>query len=422
MRVVHINTYDIRGGAARAVRRLHRGLQQLGVESSMLVAHRISHDESVMPIALSGDFGSRLKRRRRPQAMSRDLAPYAATRPAGLELFSTDRSIYQNDVVSSLPPCDIVHLHWIAEMVDYQSFFTQLPRDIPIVWTFHDMNAFTGGCHYNMDCDRYKRQCGACPQLGSSREEDLSRQVWRRKQRVFAQLDVERLHIVTPSRWLQREVSASSLLGRFPSSVIPNGLDTAVFSPRPRDATRQALGISPTARVLLFAADSLATRRKGFDLLMQTLAALNRIPNVLLLSVGGDKPELEMPIPHLHLGHISNDVLLPLAYNAADVFVIPSLQDNLPNTVLESMSCGTPVIGFDVGGIPDMVRPGLTGELVPVGDVSALGQTIADLLGDDSRRAAMSVNCRRVAVGEYSAEAQAQSCAELYRALLQANA
>ncbi|HZK80335.1 MAG TPA: glycosyltransferase, partial [Humisphaera sp.] len=199
---------------------------------------------------------------------------------------------------------------------------------------------------------------------------------------------------------------------------IPYGLDTQEFSPRGKEICRQALGIPEQSRVILFVAQSSAMRRKGFELFQQ---ALTKLPpgNLLLLSVGGGESAMDGSIRRLHLGNVEHDRILSLAYGAADVFVIPSMQDNLPNTVLESMACGTPVVGFCVGGIPDMVRPGETGALAPAGNVDALATAIRTMLDDDEERRRMGENCRRVALEEYDAGAQARRYISLYTSLLE---
>ena len=152
-----------------------------------------------------------------------DFARYHATRPTGLEPFSDDRSVHAFDLVKQLPPCDVIYLHWVAGFVDYHAFFSALPPRTPVVWLLHDMNVMTGGCHYDDDCGRYVNGCGACPQLGSADPEDLSRQVWKRKQEVFGTVEANRLHLVAPSRWMRELAKASPLLSRFPVTLIPNG-------------------------------------------------------------------------------------------------------------------------------------------------------------------------------------------------------
>jgi len=418
LKVLHVNTYDIVGGAARAAYRLHKGLCRLEQESYMLVAERRSEDSSVSNFKPPTDLPSRLRRRFRSKLIDRCFARYRASRPTGYELFSDDRSQYGIDLLKQLPQCDAVNLHWIAGYVDYQSFFAKVPERTPVVWTLHDMNPFTGGCHYDHGCSRYKDKCGACPQLGSNDRNDLSNQIWKRKYKTFKRIPPNKLHIVALNQWMADEVKKSSLLRRFPISIIPNGLDTEVFTPRDSNVARDALEIPREAKVILFIAGSLNNRRKGFDMVLQALAGMSDLPSLFLLTLGSGKPSVEFPIPNLHLGHIANERLLSLVYSAADLFVIPSLQDNLPNTVLESLSCGTPVVGFDVGGIPEMVRSSVTGMLAPPQDVKALQTTIIQLLKDDNRRREMAANCRRIAVEEYSLEVQAQRYVELYEQIL----
>lgn len=415
MKVVHLSTHDIRGGAARAAHRLHTGLRRLGHDSQMLVLYRHSSDPAVRALRRPASLLSRVRRRLRRDWIRLALERYAATRPAGYERFSQDRTEYGADLLAQLPACDVVNLHWIGGFVDYQSFFAAVAAHTPLVWTLHDTNPFTGGCHYDGGCGRYNSGCGTCPQLGSKHEKDLSSQIWQRKLGILGRLQRERLHIVAQSRWMANEASSSVLLRRFPVTTIPIGLDTDVFSPRDHRTARAALEIPQDARVVLFAADSATNRRKGFDLLTQALACLSDLPNVFLVSLGRGEPVIEAQIPHLHLGHLGNDRLLSLVYSSADVFVIPSLQDNLPNTVLESLACCTPVVGFAVGGIPDMVHPGVTGLLAPAQDVGALGRAIRQLLEDPDTRARMAANCRRVAVEEYALEKQAQAYVDLYR-------
>jgi glycosyltransferase involved in cell wall biosynthesis len=281
------------------------------------------------------------------------------------------------------------------------------------------MNPFTGGCHYDDGCGGFLSGCGRCPQLGSADPFDLSSMVWERKQLAFKAIDPARLRIVAPCGWMSDQVKKSSLLGRFCVTTIPYGIDTADFAPRDRHLARDVLGLPRDARVLLFAAESVTNRRKGFALLAEALEGLNEIPNLILISIGFGNPVIDSRIQHHHLGFVSNERLLSLIYSAADLFVIPSLQDNMPNTVLESLACGTPVVGFGVGGIVDMVRPGVTGLLVRAGDVVALRDAIARLLDDPASREYMAAECRRVAVKEYSRELQAERYVALYEMLLQ---
>lgn len=385
----------------------------------MLVARRRSDDPTVALFARSRGLGDRIGRRVRRWRIERQHARYQRTRPDWPERFSDDRSWYDVGQAPQLGICDVVNLHWVAGFVDYREFFRGLDDHVPVVWTFHDMNVFTGGCHYDDRCGRFKRSCGACPQLGSRVEDDLSRRIWRRKRDFFQGLPPERLRIVTPSRWLARQVRYSTILGeRFQVSVIPYGLDTDDFAPRDRNAAREALGIPRDARVVLFVAQVLNNRRKGFDLLVDALRDLQEIPDLFLVSLGTGRPALNGLIPHRHLGVVTQDRLLSLVYSAADVFVIPSIQDNLPATVLESLACGTPVLGFDAGGVPEMVRPRETGALARTGDVRALRSALVELLKNEELIREMAVTCRQLAVDEYALDVQARRYETLYHEML----
>jgi glycosyltransferase involved in cell wall biosynthesis len=183
-------------------------------------------------------------------------------------------------------------------------------------------------------------------------------------------------------------------------------------------AVRAALNIRQDARVVLFMSDSVTNQRKGFNLLTEALHGIETVDNLLLISIGSGKPVISSDIKHLHLGSIQSEFLMSVALNTADVFVIPSLQDNLPNTVLEAMACGIPVVGFDTGGIPDMVRPGETGLLAPLGDVRALREAISQCLHDREKREAMGVNGRKVVEREYTLEVQAKRYIALYEQIL----
>lgn len=204
---------------------------------------------------------------------------------------------------------------------------------------------------------------------------------------------------------------------RFPVTIIPNGLDTEVCAPRNRKFAREVLGLPQDATIILFVASQGQIRYKGFLPLIEASSGLKRQDNLLLASVG-TKPILNVGVPHVHLGQISDDRLLAQIDSAADLFVIPSLQDNSPNTVLESMACGVPVVGFETGGVPDMVRHGVTGSLVRRNDVAALRAAIEDLLRNLSKREEVGINSRRVALQEHSLAVQARRYSELHQSLV----
>ncbi len=346
-------------------------------------------------------------------------AQASIVRPQGSSLFSDDRSPNSADVLGQLPPSDILNLHWVAGFFDYREFFRKLPAHLPVVWTLHDMNPFTGGCHFDGGCGKFAERCGACPQLGSNDPEDLSAQVWKRKREAFSSLkSAEGVHLVTPSRWLQGEVSKSTLMSKFRCTVIPNALDTEQFQPREQVAARKLLGIPAHSAVILFLADWAGEKRKGFDLLVEALKPFRNDPRVYLLAAGRELPAHDLGPQLVTTGYLTGEKQLSWVYSAADVFVLPSLQDNLPNTGLEALSCGVPIVGFDVGGIPEIVREGETGLLVPAKDVAGLRAAITSVVENKDARVRMSEAGRRYAVANYGLEIQARRYLELYTELL----
>ena len=320
-------------------------------------------------------------------------------------------------MIDTLPPADVYNLHWIAGFLDYQAFFGRLGNSIPIVWTLHDMNPFTGGCHYTAGCGKFTTQCDACPALGSNDPKDLASRVFSRKMKAYTHMAPAMVRIVTPSIWLGTEARKSTLFGRFAVTTIPNGLDTDNFQPRNKACAREAFGLPEDASVIMFTAQSLANHRKGMDCLGAALQEV-RIPGeIYLLAAGAGRLPKGLPHPCVTTGELTSERLLSFAYSAADVLVCPSREDNLPNVVLEAMACGTPVIGFHIGGIPDMVRPGKTGLLAVPEDVRSLREAIETVLKDASLRASMSRECRHVAEKEYALELQADRYLRLYEEL-----
>ncbi len=418
MRIVHISTFDNLGGASRAAYRLHAGLRRAGHDSTMLVRHRKLSDPTVVELQSDRRILSRLRRRWRAPSINRDLERCKTGQRPGGDPFSLDRSLAGAEMIQQIPPCDLVTLHWISGLLDYGRFFPAVTRKAPVVWRMADMHPFTGGCHYDHFCGRFTDRCGACPQLGSNNENDLSREIWNRKKTAFDRIRPERLHIAAPSRWVAGEARRSSLMSRFDVTVIPNGLDIERFAPRDRRAAREAWGIPQDANVILFGSVSIDSIRKGFSLLVEALKNLDEVRNPLLLSIGEGKPELDMPIPSLHLGSINDDLKLSEIYSAADVYVIPSRQESFGQTVTESLACGTPVVGFAVGGIQDTVRPGVTGYLARREDTADLRDCIVRLLNDPRKREEMSAQARRIVIEEYSLDAQAKGYLSLYERIL----
>ena len=417
MRIVHVSIQP-EGGAGRAARRLHEGLRRIGHESILFVRDLTEREEGVVAFDSRANVFTRGVRSLRRKRIDADFAVYRRNRTEGQEVFSDDRGVLGAELLRQLPRCDVVNLHWVAEFIDYSDFLWQVPKWMPVVWTLHDMNPFTGGCHYDRGCGKFADACGACPELGSGDETDLSRQIWQRKHGALQRTQAGRLRIVADSHWLASRAKESSLFGKLPVEAIHYSLDVEMFAPRDRAAARSVLGLPQNAKIILFVADHPKIRRKGFATLAKALTMLPAERELFLLSMGREKPEFSKPFPHLHLGYVVEERYQSILYSAADIFVIPSLQEAFGQTALESMACGTPVVGSDAGGIPEIVRDGVTGLLFPGGDPQALAAAVKKLLEDDERRAAMGMECRRVAVEEHSLEIQARQYAKVYGEML----
>jgi glycosyltransferase involved in cell wall biosynthesis len=409
----------VTGGAAIAAYRLHSGLGRIGVSSAMLVAHRASSDPTVAEIRRSRWPLARLRRARTARAIANDLRYYDETKLATLEALSDDRAADGADLVASLPATDVLNLHWVAGFLDYRRFFSALPKASPLVWTLHDMNPFSGGCHYALGCERFKSCCGACPQLGSRDPNDLTAAIHARKADALKRLSPQTTRIVTPSQWMANEAKGSSLLGRFDIQCVPNGVDTQIFRPRGREAARARLGLPQDRAIAMFSSHVVQNHRKGFDLLAEVFRSLPKDPPVTLVSVGASAgAETKLDERHHPLGEIRDETDMSFALSAADVFVCPTRADNFPNVILEAAACGVPTVAFDVGGVSDLVRPGETGLLAPANNVPALRDAIMATLSDATMRERLSGECRARAVARYSLEVQAGAYRNIYEELL----
>jgi glycosyltransferase involved in cell wall biosynthesis len=414
LRVVHLSTTDVSGGAALAAHRLHQALPDHAVHSTMFVASKRGEDAGV--VEFQPAFGG-------PRALNQFL--FRGARHVQRQFLRFPKGTFMTHdwaflgglVERQLPESEIVHLHWAADLLDFR-VLARLATRVPVIWTFHDMNAFTGGCHYTRGCDRFAGECGACPLLDSSDPGDVTYRVLRRKVAALRAVPESRLTIASPSRWMAAEARRSTVFGRFPIEVIPNGVDVQTFRPLERSELRRQLGFSPADRVILFVAEKLGDPRKGRAELEQAIAQIAHLPNLKVLTLGNGVGENMQGPMYRHLGSLHDAVKICEAYNAADVFVIPTLQDNFPNTVLEAMASGTPVVGFATGGVVDAVLDGVCGLLAPTGDVAGFAANITRALLDDALRIAMSDAARIRAVECYSLERQAAACASLYRRML----
>jgi glycosyltransferase involved in cell wall biosynthesis len=363
MNVLHLNTYDISGGAARASYRLHRGLLTSGVNSQQLVLQKNSQDPTIHVYS-----EPRIVRRLRAIADQWPLSFYP-NHPRAFSTHWLPNFVFRKIKTFNF---DILHIHWINRLLIPEA----LPQitSKPVVWTLQDMWAITGGCHYTQGCDLFTRQCGQCPQLHSSRKNDLSHRVWQRKKNAWHHFQPT---IITPSSWLASHVKRSPLLGHYDIKIIPNGLDTHRYRVIPKPIAREILQLPQDKKIILAGGVSLLKEpHKGWDLLCETAQLFKSQAEILWVIFGQQQaPGLE-GLPVSCLGSLTDDVALALAYSAADVMVVPSRQEAFGQVATEAMACGTPVVAFAETGVQDIVDHQVNGYLAQPFDPQSLAQGI----------------------------------------------
>jgi glycosyltransferase involved in cell wall biosynthesis len=317
---------------------------------------------------------------------------------------------------------DLLNFHGIHGQFFSYLALPSLTANKPAVFTVRDMWPLTGHCAVSYDCERWKLGCGQCPYPDAPpalpAKRDSTRLEWQLKNWVYGH---SRLTVVFISRRMT-EQAKHSILGRFPVHHIPNGVDIEAYQQLDPEQCRSLLGIPRGKKVLLFAAAHLNRYHKGSDLLGKALQSLPRSLKteivLLLMGEGGEIIADAFDVQVLPLGYVGGHRLKAMAYSAADLFVLPTRGEALGNVLLESMACGTPMVSFDVGGVPDLVRPGITGYLARPADAQDLRDGIWQLLEDAPLRQAMSQQCRAIAVEEYSVELEVQRYIALYHEVL----
>lgn len=354
LRILHVCTSDKVGGAARAAHRLHLAQREAGIDSHMLVLQRTEASPHVhAPMSKSAQLAHRIKLALAARMLEQQITPSNRILHS-VNRFSSGlgRWINRSDF-------DIVNLHWLGSEMLSINEISHIRQ--PVVWTMHDMWPFCGSEHYD-DLDhpgRYLKGYTSATRPSSYQGLDIDAHVWRHKKKAWAG---KRFHLVSPSQWLASCARQSALMGHQPCTVIPNCVDTQVFKPIDQRLARDILNLNPNKRYILFGAvSSTSDRRKGFHLLQSALHRLAARENVQqdteLLVFGAHTPvkQTELGLPAHYLGSFHDDTTLALLYSAADVFAAPSMQDNLPNTVVESIACGTPVVSFEIGGMVDLI-------------------------------------------------------------------
>lgn len=410
MRVLHLHYTDSpanRGGGIVAMSRLHQGLKQANVQSKILA--KVTRPE----YADSARMPSSGLVRRLEKLIGRVTVPMGLNDVHCISSFGLKRT-------EAYREADILDFHGMQS--GYFSFMALpgLTENKPGVLTLHDMWPITGHCAYSYDCERWKTGCGKCPYLDVSPpvERDSTKLEWKLKRWVYSRSN---LAVVTLSDTQTAQVR-QSILNRFPIRQIPHGVDTSVYAPFDKEVCRRALNLPAGKKVLLFAAAKLSQYNKGGDVLAK---ALNSLPaslqrDAILLTLGdrgeGIRDAVNMPV--YSLGYASGDRIKAVVYSAADLFVLPTRAETFGLVLLESMACGTPVISTRVGGVPDLVRPGVTGYLTAIGDYEDTARRVEELLADESLRRQMAENCIRIVAQEFTLERQVQAHIDLYRELI----
>ncbi len=413
--------YGVSGGAAGAAQRIHAGLLAAGVDSRYWHSPKLSRSEmpETQPLVWPSNTDARPLNRAFDRLSRTASLTWAKRRhrpgPSPTrEYFSSGRLRHATPFPTSQLTGDVLMIHWVGKLFDYPTFFQSLPKQRPIVWVLHDMNPFTGGCHFSAGCDRFERGCGSCPQLDHAHASDPSARTMAMKTELYRELD---LHVVSVSHWMSEQAKRSMPMRNAASHhVIPLGIDIQAFAPIEKSQAKAALGLRSDRKVIAFGADVATNRRKGFHCLMEAWPRLD--PNQVqgIMFGGGDAPQLPSNVaPIRHFGYIRDALQKQLFYSAADMFVMPSLEDNLPQTGLEASACGTPVVAFDAGGIPDYVRHHNTGLLAPTGDSEALAVQIKWMLDHPEQRLAMGVKAREMMQQEFTGPLETSR----YQALLQ---
>lgn len=418
LRVCHLSTSAYEGGAAIATARLHQALITQGL-ASRLLAQRTGYAPSLRATEQfrpPRSLGARAERvgRRFLFALERSIA--GAERQSSGRFVTNPRSRYGSQLDESCRDYDILNLHWGTGFVDLPWFVADTRQ--PKVMTLHDMNAFTGGCHYSMGCEAFQQRCGRCPYLDGRRNTDLSSRYWAVKQAAYNKVPDEDMVFVTPSDWLAQQASKSSLLQGRDIRVIRNGIDPQLFNPRDQARSREALAIPAERIVILFVSDGYALPWKGTREWVSAINALCDVDWLMPMSIG-KQPLAAVEHPHYqHLGSIASEELLSGIYSVADAVVVPSQQDNFPNLILEAMASARLVITTAAGGIPELVNHKQTGLVVDFTDSREIFHILERLRDADDKLWSLGRAAREKVLKELTLDHQATAYARLYEELL----
>ncbi len=415
MRILIVNTSERTGGAAVAASRLMEALCNYGVKAKMLV--RDKETQSLTVSALPG------QRRSQCHFLWERFVIWLHLHFRRQHLFDIDIANAGTDItrLPEFQEADVIHLHWVNQgMLSLKNIRKILESGKPVVWTMHDIWPATAICHYARGCEAFQTECRHCPLMSGAL--DFSYRVWQQKQRM---LQGQRVTYVACSQWLADEARKSALLKGQVVTSIPNPIDTHVFRPQDKQEARQALNLPTDKRIILFVSQRVTDPRKGMSYFVDAVAKLvEKHPemkqNTVVAILGGHAEDVasQLSLPACPLGYVSNPKRIVEVYNSADAFVLPSLEDNLPNTLMESMACGVPCVGFQVGGIPEMIDHRQNGYVARFRDVDDLAAGIRYVL-DEADYAELSKSAVQKVAHSYSQQSVAKRYVEIYESAIQ---
>ncbi len=424
MRVLIVNTNERTGGAAVAANRLMEALKNHGVKAKMLVCNpsEITNERGVAPISQLTVVLLPHPLLLKWHFLWERFVIFLYSHFSRKHLFQIDIANAGSDI-TSLPEfqeADVIHLHWINQgMLSLASIQKILRSGKPVVWTLHDIWPATGICHLTLSCRNFVRRCQHCQYLpGGGSSNDLSTKIWERKRKLLEQGSIS---FVACSRWLEGEAKNSALLKGQQITSIPNPINTHVYCPGSRAEARQKEQLPADKNLLLFVCQRITNRYKGMQYLIDACHQLAKdhpemTKNTGVILLGGHAEEMasELPFPAYPLGYVSDERRIVNIYRAADLFVLPSLSENLPNTIMEAMACGIPSVAFRVGGIPEEIDHLKTGYVARYESADDLARGIEWVLFEADRERLVQQCVTKVA-HNYSRSSVAMRYSEVYQ-------
>lgn len=418
MRVLIINTSERIGGAAIAANRLMDALRNNGIQAKMLV--RDKQTNQILVIGLKKSLWSIWK------FVWERIVIWKANHFKKHNLFAVDIANTGTDITTfpEFKQADIIHLHWINQgMLSLKNLQQIFASGKPIVWTMHDMWPCTGICHHARECNKYHQECNHCPYLyKGGGKKDLSYQTFRSKKELYR---IAPITFVTCSQWLEDKAKQSALLCNHQVLNIPNPINTNLFKPRGKNEARAKCNLPVDKKLILFGSAKITDKRKGIDYFINSCKVLAEkypeLTDTLGITVYGQGSEILKPLVPFQvypLNYISNEKELVDIYNAVDLFVTPSLEENLPNTIMEAMACGVPCVGFNVGGIPEMIDHLHNGYVADYKSVEDFANGIHWTLSEGEYQS-LSEEARRKATSSYSENSIAKRYIEIYNKIIE---